>query len=87
MDLTNGNKNYYLYDVNDKTFQIFDEELYNSLVEDNQIYLYMLIGSLFVILLSIIIMVFLSAKLKKLRSKINEIKYEKNQIEQKQKVT
>ena len=65
MDLSTGKENYYLYDINNNTFQVFDEELFNSLINDNNLYLYMFIGSLGVILVCIIIIISLLIKRKK----------------------
>lgn len=69
MDLSNGKEGYYLFDINNNTFQLFDEELFNSLVNENNLYLYMFVGSLAVILICIIIIL---SMLKK-NSKINKI--------------
>ena len=55
MDLSTGKEGYYLYDANNNTFQLFDEELFDALVKENNLYLYMFIGSLAVILVCIII--------------------------------
>lgn len=64
MDLSTGKEGYYLYDKNNNTFQVFDEELFNALIKDNTTYLYMLIGSLVILFISIIIIITLSSKKK-----------------------
>ena len=73
----NDNKTgYYLYDINNNTFQLFDEELFNNLNEDINVYVYILCGSLAVILISIIIIICQNnSKNKKIRLIMNE--YEK----------
>ena len=73
MDLSTGNNNYYLYDVSNNTFQVFNEELFNSLVDDSNFYLYGLIASLGIILVCIIIIIILA----KSKSKKKIVKTEK----------
>lgn len=70
MDLSTGKEGYYLYDKNNNTFQVFDEELFNALIKDNTTYLYMLIGSLAILFISIIIIITLSSKKKTKKVKI-----------------
>ena len=77
MDLSTGKEGYYLYDKNNNTFQLFDEELFVSLAKDNDLYLYMFIGSLAVILVCIIvILVMLKKKNKGIKDTKKEDKKE-----------
>lgn len=76
MDLSTGKEGYYLYDNNNNTFQLFDEELFNSLAKENDLYLYMFIGSLGVILICIIIILVILRKKGK-RNKTEIIKEDK----------
>jgi hypothetical protein len=62
MDITTGINNYYLYDTVNNTYQVFDEELFKSLIDDNNFYLYMLLGAAGLILICIIIIVSLINK-------------------------
>ena len=81
MDLSTGKEGYYLYDSNNNTFQLFDEELFKSLIDENNMYLYMFIGSLGVILICIIIILTMIRKKgknnKKEAIKENKLKDEK----------
>ena len=82
MDLSTGKEGYYLYDKNNNTFQLFDEELFNSLVNENNLYLYMFIGSLGVILICIIIiLVMLRKKGNNNKKEVVKQKQEKNKKE------
>ena len=79
MDVNTGAKNYYLYDSINNTYQVFNEDLFNSLSEvenDANIYLYMLIGAAVLIFLCIIIILSL---LKRNNKKAKEIKKEKQE--------
>lgn len=62
MDLSTGKEGYYLYDKNNNTFQLFDEELFNSIINENKLYLYLLIGSSTLTLICIIIVIILLSK-------------------------
>ena len=62
MNLGTGAKDYYLYDSKEETYQVFNEELFNSLIDDANFYLYMLLGSAGVILLCLIIIIALCKK-------------------------
>lgn len=62
MDLSTGKEGYYLYDKNNNTFQLFDEELFNSIINENKLYLYLLIGSFTLTLICIIIVIILLSK-------------------------
>lgn len=73
MDLSTGKNNYYLYDVNNNTFQVFNEELFNSLIDDSNFYLYGLIGALGVVLVCIIIIIILAKSKSKRKIIKNEI--------------
>src|SRR5574344_92968 len=57
MDVTTGKYNYYLYDVQNNTFQVFDEELFNSLKDDNIFYLEMHGGAAVLIVICLIIII------------------------------
>ena len=87
MDLSTGKEGYYLYDKNNNTFQLFDEELFNSLVNENTMYLYMFIGSLGVILICIIVILLLLKKKNKANVVLDkkEIK-EKNKKQKKEEI-
>ena len=67
-DLSNNEENIYMYDFKHDTYQVFNEELFNKLSKDNEMYLYILCGALGVIFLCIIIIIALS-KSKKRRVK------------------
>lgn len=69
MNLSDGKDNYYLYDVNNNTYQIFNEELFNTLLSDSSFYLTMLFASIGVIALCIIIILLLVVKRKKPKKK------------------
>ena len=84
MDLSTGKEGYYLYDKNNNTFQLFDEELFVSLAKDNDLFLYMFIGSLAVILVCIvIILVMLKKKNKGTKDTKKEDKKDIKRIEDK----
>jgi hypothetical protein len=59
MNIVTGEKNYYLYDVKNNSYQVFNDDLYNSLNEDINFYLYMLCGAAGLILICIIIIIVL----------------------------
>lgn len=65
MDLNTGNKNYYLYDSINDTYQVFDEELFNSLNSDVEFYMYMLFGACGLIILCLVIILCISKSKKK----------------------
>ena len=78
-DLSTNVENIYMYDQKNNTYQIFNEELFNALTKDNELYLYMLCGSLGVIFLCIIIIISLSRSRSKRNKKVEnkeEIKEE-----------
>ncbi len=75
MDLNTGNSTYYLYDVNNKTFQVFDEELFNELSNDS-FYLYMLIGAGVLLLICIILVIWLGISKNKIIKRIKGLKKE-----------
>ena len=82
MDLTTGKEGYYLYDKNNNSFQLFDEELFMSLVNENNLYLYMFIGSLCVIFVCIIVILCQLKKRNKYKQKVDTPKKEKEQKEE-----
>jgi hypothetical protein len=81
MDLSTGKYNYYLYDTINGTYQVFDEELFNKLNEDNTYYLYMLCGAAALIMICIIIMIVLSKSKKKQKINKEPISEEKSPID------
>lgn len=86
MDLSTGKEGYYLYDKNNNTFQLFDEELFNSLKDDSNFYLYSLIGSLGLILVCIIIIIILllnKTKRKRIKNEDNDNKTIKEEKKEK----
>ena len=72
MDLSTGKEGYYLYDKNNNTFQLFNEELFNSLSNENTTYLYMFIGSLGILLIAIITIIILLRSRGKVNKVLNE---------------
>ena len=85
MDLSTGETNYYLYDFNNKTFQVFDEELFNLLTKEDNFYLYMLIGAGVLIVLCIIIIIILARSKSKIIKRIEELKMNKDAMKAKEK--
>lgn len=89
MNLGTGAKDYYLYDSKEGTYQVFNEELFNSLIDDANFYLYMLLGSAGVILLCLIIIIALCKKKKGHGSKedVNDIEksLSKNELKKQRK--
>jgi hypothetical protein len=75
MDVTTGTNNYYLYDSLNNTYQVFDEELFKSLIDDNNFYLDMLLGAAGLIFLCLIIIIALLNHKKKI---VNNKKKEEN---------
>ena len=59
MNLSNAKDDYYLYDVNNNTYQIFNEELFNTLISDSSFYITFVFASIGVIVLCIIIIILL----------------------------
>ena len=59
MNIITGESNYYLYDVKNNSYQVFNDDLYNSLNEDINFYLYMVCGAAGLILICIIIIIVL----------------------------
>ena len=86
MNIVTGDSNYYLYDVKNNSYQVFNDDLYKSLNEDVNFYLYMVCGAAGLILICIIIIiVLLTKKQSKNNPKLpvdNEI-VEENDIENK----
>ena len=75
LNINTGSKDYYLYDVSNNTFQVFDEELFKALVDDVNTYLYMLCASLGLLLICIIInIVQLKGKSKRVKKDKKEVK-------------
>ena len=62
MNLNSGDYNYYLYDSINDTYQVFDEELFNSLNSDIEFYMYMLFGAAGLIILCLVIILCISKK-------------------------
>ena len=60
MDLNTGDNKYYLYDSINDTYQVFDEELFNSLNSDVEFYMYMLFGASGLIILCLVIILCIS---------------------------
>ena len=74
-DLSTNEEHIYMYDFKNGTYQIFNEELFNLLTKDNDLYLYILCGALGVIFLCIIIIISL-LKGRKRRVRKEEVKKE-----------
>lgn len=66
-NLEDNTVNKYLYNSNDNTYMLFDEELYHSLYNDIMFYLYTIGGCAGIIILSLIIIMIISSKNKKIR--------------------
>ena len=62
MDVNNGEKNYYLFDSVNGTYQVFNAQLYNGLVDDSNVYLYLLCGAALLLFICIIIIIILISK-------------------------
>jgi len=83
MNVETGNENYYIYDSNENTIQIYNTEEINKLNEKIEYMIYIIIGLLgfsFILLITTLIVVFKkSSKKEKKNKKIetNEIKVEK----------
>ena len=86
MNIITGESNYYLYDVKNNSYQVFNDDLYNSLNEDINFYLYMVCGAAGLILICIIIIiVLLTRKHPKMNRKqpVDNAIEEENDIESK----
>ena len=71
-DLNTGDNNYYLYDSINDTYQVFDEELFNSLNSDIEFYMYMLFGASGLIILCLVIILCITKKKNKKTKKEEE---------------
>ena len=81
-DLSSNEENIYMYDFKHDTYQVFNEELFNKLTKDNEMYLYILCGALGVIFLCIIIIIVLSrSKKRRLKKDKREEKIEETKEE------
>ncbi len=70
INLLDGKENIYMYDEVENTMQIFNNELYEVLLNDNKFYLYFILGSFGVILLCLIIIISLIHSKGKVRKSI-----------------
>lgn len=82
LDVNSGEYNYYLYDVTNNTYQLFNEELFNTLISDSNFYLYMLIGCGGLLFLCIIIIIILLSKKGNKVKKVKENNESKKEIEE-----
>lgn len=73
INIVTGEKNYYLYDVKNNSYQVFNDDLYNSLNEDINFYLYMLCGAAGLIFICIIILIVLVTKKHPKNNKSKEV--------------
>ena len=64
-DLSSNEEHIYMYDFKNNTYQIFNEELFNMIVKDREMFMYIACASLGVIFLCLIIIIALSKSKKK----------------------
>lgn len=82
INVETGNKGFYIYDTINKTFVTYETEYIDELLKQNELYLYVIIGFGFGLLLAIICMIMLSRKNKKPKKKvIKEVKEDKKEPE------
>ena len=82
MDLNTGENHYYLYDSINDTYQVFDEELFNSLNSDVEFYMYMLFGASGLIVLCLVIILCISKNKNKKDKKNKDVIEEENILEE-----
>ncbi len=89
-NLEDNTTNTYLYNQKDKTFTLFDNDLYNLIYKDYMFYLYVLAGSAGIIILSLIIIMVISSKNRKIRKLVTnleeKIKHKDKEIEKIKKI-
>ena len=89
-NLEDNTINTYLYNQKDKTFILFDNDLYNLIYKDYMFYLYILVGSAGIIILSLIIIMIISSKNRKIRKLVinleEKIKHKDKEIEKIKKI-
>lgn len=87
MDLDSGKKNYYMYDIENNTLQIYNDEQSNILYKTLDLYSYILLGAGGFILLLLIIIIILcvknSKRKKKIRNILNKIGGNENEVNEK----
>lgn len=89
-NLEDNTVNKYLYNSKDNTFMLFDEEVYQSIYNDMMFYLYTILGCAGIIILSLIIILIISSKNKKIRKLVTvleeKIKLKDKEIEKRKNI-
>ena len=73
IDLDTGKKNYYSYDIENNTIQLYNDEYSNFLIDYMYIGIYIILGSWALLLIFIIIIIVLCVKNSKRKKKIRNI--------------
>ena len=73
IDLDTGKKNYYSYDIENNTIQLYNDEYSNFLIDYMYIGIYIILGSWALLLIFIIILIVLCVKNSKRKKKIRNI--------------